>query len=884
MTQYVYFFGAGQIDATGKDHQATKNLLGGKGAGLAEMTQLGIPVPAGFTITTEVCTYFNEHQAKYPAGLEAQVQKNIAKMEEVMGARFGDAANPLLLSVRSGARISMPGMMDTVLNLGLNDTTVEGLVKKTGNARFAYDSYRRFIQMYSDVVMDMEHAHFEKILEEKKERKGVRLDTDLDADDLKDIVQQYKAAVKKSLGRDFPTDAKEQLWNAIAAVFRSWNTKRAIEYRRINSIPEHWGTAVNVQAMVFGNMGNDCATGVAFTRDPSVGTKRFFGEYLINAQGEDVVAGIRTPLPIQGTADSLEKTMPEAYKTLVEIYQRLEKHYKDMQDIEFTIQAGKVWMLQTRSGKRTGAAAVKIAVDMVREGLLTEKEAILRVQPGHMDQLLHPALDPKAKKEILAKGLPASPGAAVGRVVFSAEEAQEWAERGEKVILVRQETSPEDIHGMHAAQGVLTARGGMTSHAAVVARGMGKCCVAGCGELIIDYKKETFEANGKTVRKGEWLTIDGGTGEVILGQVSTIQPELSGDFGDIMAWVDKHRRLKVRTNADTPLDSRVARQFGAEGIGLCRTEHMFFEPDRIDAVREMILADNIEERRKALAKILPMQKGDFKEIFREMKGLPVTIRLLDPPLHEFLPHTDQEIQDLAKKVGVSPEKLKAKAESLHEFNPMLGHRGCRLGITFPEIYQMQVRAIMEAACELARDEKFKIIPEIMIPLVGHVNELKVMREDTEKVCKQVIDEMKVPIDYLIGTMIELPRAAITADQIAGQADFFSFGTNDLTQTTFGFSRDDAGKFLPHYVERGILPVDPFVTLDRQGVGAFIQMAVGKGREVKKSLKVGICGEHGGDASSVEFCHQIGLDYVSCSPYRVPIARLAAAHAAIKEQK
>jgi len=884
MTQYVYFFGAGQIDATGKDHQATKNLLGGKGAGLAEMTQLGIPVPAGFTITTEVCTYFNEHQAKYPDGLEAQVQKNIAKMEEVMGARFGDAANPLLLSVRSGARISMPGMMDTVLNLGLNDTTVEGLVKKTGNARFAYDSYRRFIQMYSDVVMDMEHAHFEKILEEKKERKGVRLDTDLDADDLKDIVQQYKAAVKKSLGRDFPTDAKEQLWNAIAAVFRSWNTKRAIEYRRINSIPEHWGTAVNVQAMVFGNMGNDCATGVAFTRDPSVGTKRFFGEYLINAQGEDVVAGIRTPLPIQGTADSLERTMPEAYKTLVEIYQRLEKHYKDMQDIEFTIQAGKVWMLQTRSGKRTGAAAVKIAVDMVREGLLTEKEAILRVQPGHMDQLLHPALDPKAKKVILAKGLPASPGAAVGRVVFSAEEAQEWAERGEKVILVRQETSPEDIHGMHAAQGVLTARGGMTSHAAVVARGMGKCCVAGCGELIIDYKKETFEANGKTVRKGEWLTIDGGTGEVILGQVSTIQPELSGDFGDIMAWVDKHRRLKVRTNADTPLDSRVARQFGAEGIGLCRTEHMFFEPDRIDAVREMILADNIEERRKALTKILPMQKSDFKEIFREMKGLPVTIRLLDPPLHEFLPHTDQEIQDLAKKVGVSPEKLKAKAESLHEFNPMLGHRGCRLGITFPEIYQMQVRAIMEAACELARDEKFKIIPEIMIPLVGHVNELKVMREDTEKVCKQVIEEMKVPIDYMIGTMIELPRAAMTADQIAGQADFFSFGTNDLTQTTFGFSRDDAGKFLPHYVERGILPVDPFVTLDRQGVGAFIQMAVGKGREVKKSLKVGICGEHGGDASSVEFCHEIGLDYVSCSPYRVPIARLAAAHAAIKEQK
>jgi pyruvate,orthophosphate dikinase len=634
-------------------------------------------------------------------------------------------------------------------------------------------------------------------------------------------------------------------------------------------------------------MGNDCATGVAFTRDPSTGAKRFFGEYLINAQGEDVVAGIRTPLPIQGTADSLEKKMPEAYKTLVEIYRKLEAHYKDMQDIEFTIQKGKVWMLQTRSGKRTGAAAVKIAVDMVREGVLSEREAILRVQPGHMDQLLHPALDPKAKKDVLAKGLPASPGAAVGRVVFSAEDAQEWAERGEKVILVRQETSPEDIHGMHAAQGVLTASGGMTSHAAVVARGMGKCCVAGCGALNIDYRKELFAANGRTVRKGDWITIDGSTGEVLAGRVSTIQPGLPGDFEVIMEWVDRHRRLQVRTNADTPFDSRVARQFGAEGIGLCRTEHMFFEPDRIEAVREMILADNLDERRKALAKILPMQKGDFKEIFREMKGLPVTIRLLDPPLHEFLPQTDQEIQDLAKKIGVAPEKLKHKADSLHEFNPMLGHRGCRLGITFPEIYEMQVRAIMEAACELAQElkaENFKIIPEIMIPLVGHVNELKVMREDTEKVCKQVIDEKKTPIDYLIGTMIELPRAAITADEIAGFADFFSFGTNDLTQTTFGFSRDDAGKFLPYYVEKGILPFDPFVTLDRAGVGGFIEMAVRKGRGVKKTLKVGICGEHGGDAASVEFCHQIGLDYVSCSPYRVPIARLAAAHAAIKEQQ
>jgi pyruvate,orthophosphate dikinase len=882
--KHVYFFGAGQTDARGRDLKAMKELLGGKGAGLAEMTILGIPVPAGFTITTEVCTHFNQNAGKYPDSLEAEVQSNLGKMEEAMGARFGDSANPLLLSVRSGARISMPGMMDTVLNLGLNDDSVEGLARKTGNPRFAYDSYRRFIQMYSDVVMGMEHAHFEKILEDKKERKGARVDTDLDASDLKDVVRLYKEAVKKTLGKEFPSDPKDQLWSAVSAVFRSWNTKRAIEYRRINSIPEHWGTAVNVQAMVFGNMGLDSATGVAFTRDPSTGAKKFFGEYLINAQGEDVVAGIRTPLPIQGTADSLEKTMPQAYRTLAEIYERLEHHYKDMQDIEFTIQAGKVWMLQTRSGKRTGTAAVKIAVDMVREGLLTEAEAILRVNPGHLDQLLHPALDPKAKKQILARGLPASPGAAVGRVVFSAEDAQEWAERGEKVILVRQETSPEDIHGMHAAQGVLTARGGMTSHAAVVARGMGKCCVAGCGDLSIDYKKELFTTNGATVRKGEWVTIDGGTGEVILGQVSTIQPELSGDFGEIMGWVDRHRRLKVRTNADTPLDSRVARQFGAEGIGLCRTEHMFFEPDRIDAVREMILADNLEERRKALAKILPMQKGDFKEIFREMKGLPVTIRLLDPPLHEFLPQTEQEILDLAKKVGVSPDKLRHKAESLHEFNPMLGHRGCRLGITFPEIYQMQVRAIMEAACELAKEESFKIIPEIMIPLVGHVNELKKMREETENVCRQVIEEKKAPIEYLIGTMIELPRAAITADEIAGFADFFSFGTNDLTQTTFGFSRDDAGKFLPYYVEKGILPNDPFVTLDRQGVGGFIRMAVDKGRGVKKTLKVGICGEHGGDASSVEFCHEIGLDYVSCSPYRVPIARLASAHAAIKGAK
>ncbi len=873
----VYFFGSGKAEGTGSQ----KELLGGKGAGLAEMTNLGVPVPAGFTITTEVCTSYHQHKG-FPPDLEKEVRETLAKVEEAMGATFGDLANPLLLSVRSGARISMPGMMDTVLNLGLNDQTVEGLARKTENPRFAYDSYRRFIQMYSNVVLGVDSENFEKLIEEKKEKRGIRLDTELTADDLKELVGLFKARVRKELGSDFPNDPWKQLWEAITAVFRSWDTRRAVEYRRIHKIPEHWGTAVNVQAMVFGNMGVDSATGVAFTRDPSTGEKKFFGEYLVNAQGEDVVAGIRTPIPISGTKESLDQVMPKAYQTLVGIYQKLEHHYRDMQDIEFTIQKGKVWMLQTRSGKRTGNAAVRIAVEMVREKILDEKTAILRVEPGHLDQLLHPAIDPKAKKEILAKGLPASPGAAVGRVVFTAEEAKEWVERGEKVILVRLETSPEDIHGMHVAQGILTARGGMTSHAAVVARGMGKCCITGCGDLRIDDKREVFVAGKTTIAKGDWLTIDGTTGEVIRGQVATIQPELSGDFGKLMSWVDGHRRLKVRTNADTPGDSRVARQFGAEGIGLCRTEHMFFEPDRIDAVREMILADNLSERQKALAKILPMQKGDFKGIFREMKGLPVTIRLLDPPLHEFLPQTEQEIGDLAKKIGVSAEKLKAKAESLHELNPMLGHRGCRLGITFPEIYQMQVRAIMEAACELAREEGFNIIPEIMIPLVGHVNELKRMREETEKVCRQVLEEKKTEIKYLIGTMIELPRAAITADEIAQEADFFSFGTNDLTQTTFGFSRDDAGKFLPYYVEKGILSFDPFVTLDQRGVGEFVRIAVQKGRGVKSGLKVGICGEHGGDAPSVEFCHRTGLDYVSCSPYRVPIARLAASQAALKE--
>ncbi len=880
MQKSVYFFGSGKAEG----NAGMKDLLGGKGAGLAEMTNLDVPVPAGFTITTEVCTFFHQNQGKYPEGLEAEVPSNLSRIEEVMGTQFGDAKNPLLLSVRSGSRSSMPGMMDTVLNLGLNDQTVEGLAKKTENPRFAYDSYRRFIQMYGDVVLGMDSAHFEKLLEEKKEEKGVRLDTELDAGDLKDLVRFYKAEVQKKLHIEFPTDPQKQLWQAIGAVFRSWNNRRAIEYRRIHHIPEQWGTAVNVQAMVFGNMGNDCATGVAFTRDPSTGEKKIVGEYLPNAQGEDVVAGIRTPLPINGVKESLERTMPQAYQTLLTIYQKLEKHYKDMQDIEFTIQKGKVWLLQTRSGKRTGPAAVRIAVEMVHEGIIDPEKAILRVEPGHLDQLLHPAIDPKAKKEVLAKGLAASPGAAVGRVVFTAEEAQEWAERGEKVILVRLETSPEDIHGMHAAQGILTARGGLTSHAAVVARGMGKCCITGCGDLNIDLKKGLFTIQGshEAIHRGDWLTIDGSTGEVIKGIVSTIQPEFSGDFGEMMGWVDKIRRMRVRTNADTPTDARVARQFGAEGIGLCRTEHMFFEPDRIDAVREMILAENREARQKALMKILPMQQGDFKTIFREMRGFPVTIRLLDPPLHEFLPHTDQEIQDLARKIGVSAEKLRAKAESLHEVNPMLGHRGCRLGITYPEIYQMQARAIMEAACELAQ-EGVQVVPEIMIPLVGHVNELKMMREETEKICRQVFEEKGMKIDYSIGTMIELPRAAITADEIAGQADFFSFGTNDLTQTTFGFSRDDAGKFLPQYIEKGILSADPFATLDQIGVGGLVRIGVEKGRKIKPTLKVGICGEHGGDAASVEFCHRIGMDYVSCSPYRVPIARFAAAQATIKEK-
>jgi pyruvate,orthophosphate dikinase len=883
---WVYFFGNGKAD--GKSDM--KNLLGGKGANLAEMNLLGLPVPPGFTITTEVCTAYYDNNHQYPEGLKEEVAANLAKIEAIMDCRFGDAQKPLLLSVRSGARASMPGMMDTILNLGLNDETVQGVVARSGDERFAYDSYRRFIQMYSDVVLDVDREFFEHQIEERKEQKKIRLDTDLTAQDWKELVQVFKRHVRQITGKDFPEDPKEQLWGAIGAVFGSWMNKRAIEYRRINDIPAEWGTAVNVQAMVFGNMGADCATGVAFTRDPSTGEKRFFGEFLINAQGEDVVAGIRTPQPInligkqreKSNLPSLEEEMPECYQDLVNIYQKLEKHYRDMQDIEFTIEKRKVWMLQTRNGKRTAQAAVKIAVDMLSEKLIERKEAILRVNPSQLDQLLHPALDPKAKKQVIATGLPASPGAASGKVVFSAEDAQHAHEKGEKVILVRLETSPEDIHGMHVAEGILTARGGMTSHAAVVARGMGKCCVTGCGDLAISYSKRQMSVGEHVIRQGDFLTLNGSTGEVILGKVPTIEPELSGDFGTFMGWVDEFRKLKVRTNADTPHDANVARRFGAEGIGLCRTEHMFFEGDRIDAVREMILADDRRGREKALAKILPTQKGDFKGIFREMKDLPVTIRLLDPPLHEFLPHTDEEIQQVSEKIDLPFERIKKKLENLHEFNPMLGHRGCRLGISYPEIYEMQVRAIMEAACELAKDEGFKIIPEIMIPLVGHVNELAYLRKSTEAVCKKVLQEKGVALEYLIGTMIELPRAALTADQVAREADFFSFGTNDLTQTTFGLSRDDAGKFLPAYLEKKILPEDPFVSLDIDGVGTLIKYAVDLGRKTNPKLKLGICGEHGGDPRSVAFCHKIHLDYVSCSPYRVPVARLAAAHAALKE--
>ncbi|MEK7267094.1 MAG: pyruvate, phosphate dikinase, partial [Nitrospirota bacterium] len=857
--KYVYFFGSGKADGRGD----MKDTLGGKGAGLAEMTNLRVPVPAGFTITTEACNEYFKNKKKYPQGMWEQVLANLKKTEKAMGMKFGDHTNPLLVSVRSGAKFSMPGMMDTVLNLGLNETTIRAIIKKTKNDRFAYDAYRRFITMFGSIVMGVDRQKFERALEETKERKGVHLDTDLTAADLKSVVDEFKVIYKRSTGESFPSDPYEQLKKAINAVFGSWFGDRAVKYRKLNNIPENLGTACNVQAMVFGNMGENSGTGVGFTRDPSTGQKRFFAECLINAQGEDVVAGIRTPLHI----NELKKRLPKAYNELDRIYKKLEKHYKDMLDIEFTVQEGKLYMLQTRVGKRTAASALKIAIDMVKEGLIDKKTAILRIDPQQIDQLLHPMIDPKAKISVIAKGLPASPGAAVGKVVFTADDAEKAAERGEKVILVRTETSPEDIGGMHAAQGILTARGGMTSHAAVVARGMGKCCIAGCGAININESQRYFTVNTFNIKEGDYLTLNGTTGEVILGEAPLITPELTGDFGIFMKWADGFRKIGVRTNADTPHDAAVARDFGAQGIGLCRTEHMFFEPERIIAVREMILADDTEGRQAALAKLLPMQKGDFKGIFKAMKGLPVTIRLLDPPLHEFLPHTDEELKALAHQMEVPVDKLKSRNKVLHEFNPMLGHRGCRLGITYPEIYAMQAQAIMEAACELSK-QKIKVIPEIMIPLVGHVNELKMMRELVIKTADEVQKKYKIKVNYTVGTMIELPRAAITADEIATQADFFSFGTNDLTQTTFGLSRDDAGRFLPFYVEKGILEDDPFITLDEGGTGLIMKIAIEKGRKVKKDLKMGICGEHGGDPRSVEFCHKIGLNYVSCSPYRV----------------
>lgn len=870
-TKMVYFFGNGKAEGTG----AMKNLLGGKGANLAEMTNLGIPVPPGFTITTEVCTAYYANNGKWPEGLAEQIEENLAKLEAAMGAKFGDPDNPLLVSVRSGARVSMPGMMDTVLNLGLNDVTVQGLIKKSNNPRFAYDSYRRFIQMYGNVVLGVPHSEFETIIDEVKERKGVKLDTELDAEDLKELVQRFRAKVESVTGKPFPMDVKEQLYGAINVVFNSWNNPRAITYRKIHGIPGDWGTAVNVQAMVFGNMGETSGTGVAFTRDPATGEKRFFGEYLMNAQGEDVVAGIRTPQPIA----VLEKEMPEIYKQLVEIYQKLEAHYKDMQDLEFTIQEGKLYMLQTRSGKRTAAAAVRIAVEMVEEGLIDKRTALMRVDPAQLDQLLHPMIDPKAKVNVIGKGLPASPGAAVGRVVFTAQDAEAWAAKGEKVILVRVETSPDDIGGMHVAQGILTARGGMTSHAAVVARGMGKCCVAGCGDIVVDEENRQFRAGDIVIKEGDYITLNGSTGEVILGEVDLIEPELSGHFAKLMEWADEVRALKIRANADTPHDAQVARDFGAEGIGLCRTEHMFFAEDRIKAVREMILATDEQGRRKALEKILPYQKSDFVDIFKVMKDLPVTIRLLDPPLHEFLPTEPGQIAELAAEMGVDEKVIRDKVASLKEFNPMLGFRGCRLGVVYPEIFEMQVRAIFLAACELAK-QGYRIVPEVMIPLVGTSQEFEFIEDYCRKTAEQVMREQGVTLEYKLGTMIEVPRAALIADKIAQRAEFFSFGTNDLTQMTFGYSRDDAGKFLPLYVEKHILPEDPFKSLDQEGVGQLVAIGTERGRSSRPDLKVGICGEHGGDPRSIEFCHKVGLDYVSCSPFRVPIARLAAAQAEI----
>lgn len=885
MTKYVYRFGGSVSDGGNGD----KNLLGGKGANLDGMASIGLPVPPGFTITTEMCTRYYEDGEVFPESLHAEVANGIAHIEGVTGKRFGDTADPLLVSVRSGARVSMPGMMDTVLNLGLNDETVKGLAAASGDARFAWDSYRRFIQMYSDVVLELDHGSFEEALEIAKEDKGFNLDTEMSAEDWQKLVGSYKTLVEEQWGKPFPQDVNDQLWGAVGAVFGSWQSERAKVYRRLNHIPGDWGTAVNVQAMVFGNMGDTSATGVAFTRDPATGERAYYGEFLINAQGEDVVAGIRTPqyLTLQARERagakplSMEEALPEVYTQLAQVFDTLETHYRDMQDIEFTVERGKLWMLQTRSGKRTAKAALKIAVDMANEGLITREEAIARVDPAALDQLLHPTLDPKAPRDVLAKGLPASPGAASGIAVFDSDTAEKRAEMGDDVILIRVETSPEDIHGMHAARGILTARGGMTSHAAVVARGMGRPCVSGVGTLAIDARARLMRVGTREVKEGDIVTIDGASGEVMLGAVATVQPELAGDFGTLMAWADEVRRLRVRTNAETPLDCRVARDFGAEGIGLCRTEHMFFDAARITAVRQMILADTEKGRRAALDKLLPEQRDDFTVIFEVMAGLPVTIRLLDPPLHEFLPHEEAEFAEVAEAAGVGVEALKRRAAELHEFNPMLGHRGCRLGVTYPEIYEMQARAIFEAACDVAAKSGEAPIPEVMVPLVATRRELELMKEVIDRTAQAVFAEKGRTIDYLVGTMIELPRAALKAGEIAEIGQFFSFGTNDLTQTTLGVSRDDAGRFLTTYVDKGIFPRDPFVSLDIEGVGQLIELAAERGRAVRPGIKLGICGEHGGDPASIAFCEATGLDYVSASPYRVPIARLAAAQAALQ---
>ncbi len=872
--KFVYLFSEGNKDM--------RELLGGKGANLAEMTKAGMPVPQGFTVSTEACTQYYKDGRQINDEIQAQIYEYLGKMEEICGKKFADPENPLLVSVRSGARASMPGMMDTILNLGLNDEVVEGLAKFTNNPRFAYDSYRRFIQMFSDVVMELSKKRFEEIIDQKKAEKGVKLDVELDVDDMKDLVNRFKAFYKEEKGEDFPTDPKVQLMEAVKAVFRSWDNPRANVYRRMNEIPYDWGTAVNVQAMVFGNSGSKSGTGVAFTRNPATGEKALFGEYLINAQGEDVVAGVRTPSPIS----QLKEDMPEVYDQFAAIADRLEKHYKDMQDMEFTIENGKLYMLQTRNGKRTAAAALKIAVDLVDEGMIDEEEAVLRVEPKQLDALLHPQFDAEAvkKAKVIGKGLAASPGAACGKVVFSAEDAKEWHERGEKVVLVRLETSPEDIEGMVVAEGILTVRGGMTSHAAGVARGMGTCCVSGCGDIVVDYEKKQFTLAGLTIKEGDYISIDGSTGNIYAEAIPTVAASISGDFGRFMSWADKYRKLEVWTNADTPRDAKQGRSFGAQGIGLCRTEHMFFEETRIKAMREMIVADNTEDRKKALAKIMPYQQGDFEALYEAMEGCPVTIRFLDPPLHEFLPTKEEDIKEIADELGITVAKLKEVIASLHEFNPMMGHRGCRLAVSYPEIAEMQTTAVINAAINVTKKGKYNITPYIMIPLVGEVKELKFVKDVVVATADKIIAESGLDMKYKVGTMIEIPRAALTADEIATEAEFFSFGTNDLTQMTFGFSRDDAGKFLDYYYENKIYESDPFAHLDQKGVGKLVKMAAELGRKTRPDIHLGICGEHGGDPTSVEFCHNVGLNYVSCSPFRVPIARLAAAQAAVKEMR